>query len=190
MLSADSDLLASQWADQLRRAIAEQKENVATNMPLLARLQQLLHSEYLSNDVDVQDVTARLLREFSETTVHARTGDIAAAVGLFEGAVPSRGLNEEDKEEDVLPGRGVWLSKRGDGAGVLTGSKKRYFVLVRGVMSRLLRFNYYASFRGGAPSDKRGAIELFPGTKCAVNGTLLTIVRQYAHVYIDMNVLK
>jgi hypothetical protein len=151
-------------------------------MPLLARLQQILHTDYASHDVEVSAVTARLKREFSAATVSARTDDINKAVLLFEGTDPTRRVNDEDNEEEVVPGRGVWLAKRGEGAGVLTGSKKRYFVLVKGALSHLLRFNYYAAFRNGFPADKKGAIELFPGTVCSVNGTLLIIVsRTHTH---------
>lgn len=98
-------------------------------------------------------------------------------MAVFEGAEgPARRLNDDDDEEDVLNGRTVWLAKRGEGVGLFTGAKRRFFVLALGQQSGLLKFNYYADVRDGLPHGKKGAIELYPACNVAADGNTLVIV--------------
>ncbi len=72
---------------------------------------------------------------------------------------------------------GVWLGKKGEGLGALTGEKKRYFVLVFGTDSRMLMFAYYADVQNGRPVDRKGFIPLSPESRVSASGTSLVIVR-------------
>ena len=80
-------------------------------------------------------------------------------------------LNAE--EEDVLPGFNVWLSKKGEGLGAITGSKNRYFVLVQGRNSGAVRINYYTDQNA---KDLKGHISIYPTSACTSSDRLLSIV--------------
>jgi hypothetical protein len=62
------------------------------------------------------------------------------------------------EEETPIAGLGVWLLKKGEGLGALTGPKRRFFTLTRGTQSGLVKMAYAESEDTGP----KGAILLSP----------------------------
>lgn len=84
-------------------------------------------------------------------------------------------MDDDDDEEDVLQGRGVWMSKKGEGLGMLTGAKKRFFLVVFGTFTKVLKWNYYAHVKHDVPVDKKGHVRLYPTSEFTAKGKDLTI---------------
>ena len=178
MLTAETEGHASGLAENLRRCMVEIKAGVA-GVPLTVRARILLHDNAVLADDGGRGLRKQLLGEYGESVVLGREAEITKILAEFEGvdSTDIGRLIEDDDEEDVLGGKGVWLSKKGEGLGLLTGSKRRYFLLVRGCASGLLKLNYYSDVRGGGPVDKKGAIELLPNASISTDGSTILIVR-------------
>jgi hypothetical protein len=84
--------------------------------------------------------------------------------------------NSTGDEIDVCPGVGIWLRKKGEGVGALTGDKKRYFVLLFAQHARTLRMAYFAELVGTQPTDRRGAIPVSGLSNIVARGAELRIV--------------
>ena len=76
---------------------------------------------------------------------------------------------------DMLPGLGLWLVKRADG--MLSRDQRRYFTLAYALRPRALRLVYYADLTDGAPTGRKGAIELSSTTTYKIVDAVLLVVR-------------
>ena len=91
--------------------------------------------------------------------------------------------NSQNRLSSTLPSlppsatRGVWLSKKGEGLGAFTKEKKRYFTLLYGADSRMLKFVYFEDVHHGAPKGRKGFIPLTPASAISVHGCVILIVR-------------
>jgi hypothetical protein len=79
----------------------------------------------------------------------------------------------EGEEETPINGLDCVLAKRGEGVSSLMGMKTRFFSLVLGKDSKLLKINYYDG-KGGV---KKGTIILSHTSVVTSNSTNITIVR-------------
>ena len=68
--------------------------------------------------------------------------------------------NDED-EENLWEGRGVWMVKKGEGIG---RDRRRFFTLVMGKESGAIKLNYYGSVKDDRPVDKKGFIVIGPSS--------------------------
>ena len=85
-------------------------------------------------------------------------------------------MSAASERMEAVPGLDVWLSKKGEGLGALTGEKKRFFTLERGVESGCLRVAYFGPGPGGQPGELKGSIPLFPTTTVEASGRQLLVV--------------
>ena len=85
----------------------------------------------------------------------------------------------QEDDMDMLDGKGVWLQKKGEGVGAaLTGEKKRYFVLVEGKTTHMLKFTYFASVdKAGQPYNRKGYIPIIPSSSIFAMGKQILVVR-------------
>eukprot|EP00050_Salpingoeca_kvevrii_P000684 m.153956 g.153956 ORF g.153956 m.153956 type:complete len:2367 (-) comp10181_c0_seq1:22-7122(-) len=102
----------------------------------------------------------------------ADSEEVAETWASFLGELCMGGVGGEN-EIQVLPGRGVWLVKKGRQA--MSESKRRFFTLVKGEKSHWLKFNYYKSFRNNRPHEKKGGIRLYNETKLSSVGSNIII---------------
>jgi hypothetical protein len=138
-------------------------------MPALARIELLTAGKSSQSDVlkALETEYGAPVRARYEPEVRDRYTDDSEASGE---------VRDDYDDLEVYPGRGVWLFKKGEGLGLLSGDKRRYFVLVRRDSSRTLLFHYYAAFTSGRPTDLKGSIDVLPLTHVYCNGAELTIV--------------
>jgi hypothetical protein len=68
--------------------------------------------------------------------------------------------------------------------GAITGSKKRFFVLVRGKTSGALRINYYLGEKNGTATGLKGFVPLFPQTEFRGSDRQITIVRSLVCLFV------
>lgn len=90
-----------------------------------------------------------------------------------DGELPTV-VGRDEEEEVELAGLGLWLEKRGEGAGLLTGSKKRFFTLVWGEQSQTLKLCYYAKLQHGLPVNRK----VGPCTLCLILHLGLSCVKR------------
>lgn len=91
--------------------------------------------------------------------------------GPGSGSGPGPGLGQASQ-------RGVWLSKRGEGLGALTAEKRRYFVLLFGADTKMLKFTYFADVVQGVPTGRKGFVPLDRASQISANGNHIIIVCQ------------
>jgi hypothetical protein len=174
---------ASGWVQSVRRLLSEQRVGPG-RMPLLVRMRQLA-AQYDNNS---EPIAAVLAREYGEDGANVYAADIAGALrkeASYEGASLSSVHSSlsvasqfgDDDEEEVLPGEGVWLTKKGEGGLSFLSEKKRYFVLRWGLQSQRLKFVYFEQFKDNVPQKKKGAIVLTPASIVTATAKALTIVR-------------
>lgn len=145
-------------------------------MPALARVQALL-----AQHQPPAAICTAISTEYSVAVLQRYEKDIRqpeTATADTEGDTDGSGalLFSEDDETELQPGSGMWLSKRGEGLGLLTADKRRFFVLVRREAARTLALNYYVNCTQGRPDDLKGAIALLPNCVVTAHGNELTIV--------------
>ncbi len=174
---------AEYWATLLRKAVKEQNMAAAEKMPLLA-----YHAKMTAAGESPAAISAKLGEVYGADVLSSYTGVLqrasAAASNMARGAADGADEseagpgNDEDDIEDVLKGRGVWLAKKGEGLGVLTGDKKRYFLLVRGAFTKTLHWNYYVDVADGVPSNKKGSVPVLPTSLISAKGKVIVIENQ------------
>ena len=86
----------------------------------------------------------------------------------------SADMADNEEEIDMLPQRGVWLSKKGEG--VTLGEKMRYFTLMFGMESRMLKLAYYAAFKNGQQTERKGFIPVTRLSNLTLKGVNFNIV--------------
>lgn len=128
---------------------------------------------------------ARVWHLEAETPDEAQKWQIAIAAAIDFSASQSimqvhdsSGDESSSDEENVemIPHKGVWLYKKGEGLGRITGAKRRYFQLVYGISTRKLKLNYYANIVQGIPSARKGHINIFPNSPIVSKGKAIEIV--------------
>jgi hypothetical protein len=84
----------------------------------------------------------------------------------------------EDETERSVPraDKGVWLAKKGEGLGAFTGEKRRYFVPVLGVDTKMLKFVYFEDVQHGRPVGRKGFVPIDRQTRISASGASLIIV--------------
>jgi hypothetical protein len=92
-----------------------------------------------------------------------------------EGELPPS-ARDDDEDEEELSGLGKWLGKKGEGLGVLTGEKKRFFVLMWGRQTQQLKLCYYAKLQHGLPVNRKGFVVVTPATLVQSQGKTITLV--------------
>jgi hypothetical protein len=80
----------------------------------------------------------------------------------------------DEDEMDVLGDGGIWLLKKGEGAG---RDHRRLFVLVWGRTSKQLKANYYAELVDGVPTDRKGTLLIAVASDVSAAGPSIAIVR-------------
>ena len=164
----------------MTRAIDEQRKH-KDHLPFLARLRILFDNLPPEGDTDYEKVKAIMAGEYGADTVESYSAEFQEMVRQNELDEDMAAFQEDDDdEEDILGGKGVWLSKKGEGMGKLTGSKKRYFLLVFGSFTKVLKWNYYSNVKLGSPIDKKGHIAILPSSEITSKGKDLTIVSNNA----------
>eukprot|EP00047_Mylnosiga_fluctuans_P019018 m.77744 g.77744 ORF g.77744 m.77744 type:complete len:1563 (+) comp7929_c0_seq1:66-4754(+) len=73
------------------------------------------------------------------------------------------------------PAKGVWLSKKGEGLGVLTAERRRYFTLLFGADTNTLKFTYFEDVRNGVPVGRKGFVPVSAASRIAAAGTHITV---------------
>ena len=79
-----------------------------------------------------------------------------------------------EEEVNLLPGTGIWLTKKGEG--VASRERKRYFVLLKGKNSKLLKLAYFVDVKNGVPIDRKGFVPLTVMSNISTKGALIMIV--------------
>jgi hypothetical protein len=81
-----------------------------------------------------------------------------------------------NSETDILllPGRGGWFTKKGEGLG---RDQTRYFTPAWGPRSKALKFVYFASIKDGEPHDRKGFVPVLPDSGVAAQDDMLCVVR-------------
>jgi hypothetical protein len=110
-------------------------------------------------------------------TIKAGSSAAAAANDLPEDEAGAVVKEQETDVKTSARAAGVWLSKKGEGFGALTGEKRRYFVLLYGIDSRMLKFTYFADVQHGRPIDRKGFVPLTTESRVSASGSHITIVR-------------
>ena len=152
--------------------------------PFLARMRVLLAG--VVSPWNPEPLRNTLLEEYGQDSYNYYATELAEAIRAVRPAEVSTGSLAsveshassagDDDEEDVLGGKGVWLSKKGEGLGLLTGSKRRYFLLRAGIQSQLLKFVYFETFKEGSLGKRKGAILLTPSSIISSSEKTLKIV--------------
>jgi hypothetical protein len=102
---------------------------------------------------------------------------LSILLSSIETAYPGGALPESAEESCVdLPTLNVWLFKKGEGIGALTGEKRRFFILQRAVNTGSLRIAYFAPDASDQPTVLKGKIMLYPSTTVEAQDSAILLV--------------